>query len=75
MDAYPGAMPVGAEGEERKRTLRATFDRINAEDRGIIEAIQANAASRLAVSGRLSPKENCIWELQRHLARRMVDAA
>lgn len=75
VDAYPGAMPEGEAGEERMRTLRATFDKINNEDRGIIEAIQANAASRLAVSGRLSPKENCIWEFQRYLARQMLEAS
>ncbi len=74
VDAYPGAMPEGEAGEERKRKLRATFDRINNEDRGIIEAIQSNATSRHAVSGRLSPKENCIWEFQRYLARQMLEA-
>jgi phenylpropionate dioxygenase-like ring-hydroxylating dioxygenase large terminal subunit len=75
VDAYPGAMPEGEEGEARKRTMRATFDRINLEDRAIIEAIQACAASRHAVSGRLSPKESCIWEFQKFLARSLAQAA
>ena len=75
VDAYPDSIPDGDEGEERRRTLRSTFDRINAEDRIIIEQIQANASASLAVPGRLSPKENCIWEFQRYLARRLIDAA
>jgi hypothetical protein len=75
VDAYPGAMPGGDEGEARRRSMRTTFDRINSEDRGIIEGIQASAASRHAVSGRLSPKENCIWEFQRYLARALAPAA
>ena len=73
VDAYPGSMPAGEAGEMRKRELRASFDKINAEDRVVISALQANAASRYAISGRLSPKENCIWEFQRYLARQLLD--
>ncbi len=51
---------------------RASFDKINGEDRGIISALQANASSRYAMPGRLSPKENCIWEFQRYLARQLA---
>ena len=65
-------MPEGEAGEERKRVLRASFDKINGEDRGIISTLQANASSRYAMPGRLSPKENCIWEFQRYLARQLA---
>ncbi|MFO1172893.1 MAG: aromatic ring-hydroxylating dioxygenase subunit alpha [Hyphomicrobiaceae bacterium] len=74
VDAYPGAMPEGEEGEARKRQMRVRFDKINGEDREIISRLQSNAASRYAVPGRLSPKENCIWEFQRYLAREMLPA-
>lgn len=72
VDAYPGAMPEGDAGETRKRELKTSFDKINAEDREVISELQANAGSRYAVPGRLSPKENCIWEFQRYLARQML---
>jgi hypothetical protein len=65
-------MPDGEAGEVRKRQIRATFDKVNAEDREVIAGLQRNASSRYAVSGRLSPKENCIWEFQRYLARQLL---
>jgi phenylpropionate dioxygenase-like ring-hydroxylating dioxygenase large terminal subunit len=71
VDAYPGSMPEGVEGEARKQQLRVAFDKINAEDREVIAGIQHNASSRFAVPGRLSPKEGCIWEFQRYLARQL----
>ena len=71
LDIFPGALPEGAEGEKRTAELRAAFERINDEDKGILREVRRNAASRHAAPGPLSPKERSIWEFQRYLAGRL----
>ena len=52
--------------------LKASFHAINDEDKPITAAIARNAAALSAQPGRLSPKEQTIWEFQRYLARMLV---
>ena len=73
MDAYPGLVTPGPDGDAHARQLKAAFDRINAEDRDIVESLGRNAAAMHAAPGRLSPLERAMWELQRYLARRLCD--
>ena len=73
VDARPGAIPKGTEGEERIAEMRAAFEAINAEDKGVIAGVRRNAASRFAAAGPLSPLESTIWEFQRYLAGRLCD--
>jgi len=75
MDAYPGLVADGPDGDAHARQLKEAFDRINAEDRGIVESLRRNAASVHAVAGRLSPLERAMWEFQRYLARRLCATA
>lgn len=69
LDAYPGSIPEGEEGDKRIADLRVAFDKINAEDKGIVQDIRRNAASQHANPGALSPKERCLWDFQKYLAR------
>ena len=71
LDIFPGALPEGAEGEKRTAELRAAFERINDEDKGILREVRRNAASRHAAPGPLSPKERSVWEFQCYLAGRL----
>ncbi len=71
VDVHPASFPDGEDGEARKRELRASFDRINDEDKPIVAAVRRNAAARFAASGPLAPKERTLWEFQRYLARRL----
>jgi choline monooxygenase len=73
VDVYPGSFPEGEEGVRRKEQLRASFDRINNEDKGIIANIARNAAALHAEPGRMSPKELSIVDFQRYLARMLCD--
>ncbi len=75
VDVYPGSIPGGKAGEERVAELRAAFEKINGEDKGIVESIRRNAGSRHAAAGPLSPKERCLWHFQRYLARMLRDPA
>ena len=75
MDAYPGLVADGPDGNAHAGQLKEAFDRINAEDRGIVESLRRNAASVHAVAGRLSPLERAMWEFQRYLARRLCATA
>ena len=72
VDVHPDAMPQGAEFDERVDELKASFHAINDEDKPITAAIARNAAALSAQPGRLSPKEQTIWEFQRYLARMLV---
>jgi len=72
VDVHPDAMPVGAAREERIDALKASFNAINAEDKPITSAIAKNAKALAAEPGRLSPKENTIWDFQRYLARMLT---
>ncbi|MEX2649977.1 MAG: SRPBCC family protein [Alphaproteobacteria bacterium] len=47
------------------------FDRVNTEDRGVVEALYANAAAPLARSGRLSWLERELNDFARYLAREL----
>lgn len=47
------------------------FDRVNAEDRGVVEMLYANAAAPLARSGRLSWLERELNDFARYLARKL----
>ncbi len=69
VDVYPGSIPGGKAGEERVAELRVAFDKINSEDKGIVESIRRNAESRHAAAGPLAPKERCLWHFQKYLAR------
>ncbi len=71
VDVFPGTIPAGEEGEQRKQELRASFERINEEDRGVVEQIQRNVRSPFAEPGPIAPKERSLWEFQRYLARRL----
>ena len=71
MDAFPGLVADGEEGEARARSLKERFDLINAEDRGIVESLRVGAASVNAAPGRLSPLERAMWDFQRYLAARL----
>jgi phenylpropionate dioxygenase-like ring-hydroxylating dioxygenase large terminal subunit len=73
VDVYPGSFPEGEEGKRRKQQLRASFDHINDEDKGIIAGIYQNAGALAAEPGRLSPKEGSIVDFQRYLARMLCD--
>ncbi len=73
VDAFPGSLPEEDAGKGRCEELRQTFELINAEDKSIIAAVRRNAHSRFATAGRLSPKEQTIWEFQRYLAARLCD--
>ncbi len=61
-DAGPAREAVRAE-------IKAAFDRINLEDRAIVESIARSLASGRAAPGPLGEKERTIWEFQRFLAR------
>lgn len=50
------------------------FDRVNEEDRGVVEAIYANTAAPLAQSGRLSWLEREIHDFTGYLARTLAGA-
>ena len=68
--------PGDEEGREAMRAdIRATFDRINLEDRAIVESIARSLKSGRAAQGRLGEKERTIWEFQRFLARALGPAA
>ncbi len=71
VDVFPGTIPKGEEGEKRKQELRASFERINEEDRGVVEQIQCNVRSPYAEPGPIAPKERSLWEFQKYLARRL----
>lgn len=71
VDVFPDSFPEGEEGERRAAELRASFERINDEDKPIVSAIARNARALAAAPGRLSPKEATLWEFQRYLARRL----
>jgi len=73
VDVHPNAMPQGAEREKRIEALKASFNAINAEDKPITTAIAQNAKALAAEPGRLSPKENTIWEFQRYLANMLSE--
>ena len=66
------AMPQGEEFVTRVDELKASFHAINEEDKPITCAIAHNAAALSAQPGRLSPKEQTIWEFQRYLARMLT---
>jgi len=74
VDVHPDAMPQGAERKRRTDELKKSFHAINDEDKPITSAIACNASALAARPGRLSPKENTIWEFQRYLARRLTAA-
>ena len=71
VDVYPDAFPESEERARRASELRASFERINDEDKPIVAAVTRNARAAKAAPGRLSPKERTIWEFQRYLARRL----
>lgn len=73
LDAFPGTIKAGAAGERRIADLITAFERINNEDKGIVEDIRRNAVSAHATPGPLSPKERCLWEFHRYLARMLAD--
>ena len=68
LSVYPGAVK-DEERDEQIIKLKAAFDAINAEDRGIIESVYRNAGANLAASGRLQDMELCVWEFGRYIAR------
>jgi phenylpropionate dioxygenase-like ring-hydroxylating dioxygenase large terminal subunit len=68
----PFPAPATPEGDAYRAAITAGTDAINAEDRRIVETVQAGAASRCAEAGRLSPLERPLWEFQRWLAARLV---
>ena len=74
VDVHPNAMPQGDAFNERVGTLKASFHVINDEDKPITAAIARNAHALAAEPGRLSPKEQTIWEFQRYLARMLAGA-
>lgn len=51
---------------------KATFDRINAEDRGALEALRRSLDSPMARPGRLSFLERFTYDLNRYLCRRLA---
>ncbi len=70
VSVYPGAVPdEGRDAHAAK--AKAALDKVNSEDRGIIENIYRGASSNLASSGRLSPKERCLWEFKQYYAQRL----
>ena len=73
VDVHPDAMPEGRKRTERIEALKASFHAINAEDKPITAAIARNAKAISAEPGRLSPKENTIWDFQRYLANRLTE--
>lgn len=72
VDVHPDAMPEGDAFAKRVETLKESFHAINDEDKPITAAIARNAAALAAEPGRLSPKEQTIWEFQRYLAERLT---
>ena len=52
--------------------LAAFFNRVNNEDRDIVEGVYLGARSGLAVPGRLSWLEREIHDFQKYLAARLV---
>lgn len=73
VDIHPDAMPDGVERGRRVEALKASFHAINDEDKPIVAAIAQNAKALAAEPGRLSPKENTIWDFQRYLARLLTE--
>ena len=63
----------GADGQFSD--LLKFFDKVNAEDRVVVEGIFVGAQSGFAESGPLSWLEREIHDFQRYLARRMADGA
>jgi phenylpropionate dioxygenase-like ring-hydroxylating dioxygenase large terminal subunit len=57
------------------RDMLAFFDRVNEEDRGVVEAIYRNAAAPLASPGPLSWLEHELGDLAAYLARRLGAAS
>lgn len=71
VDVFPEFLPEGEDAEIRIAELKKSFRAINDEDKPVVAAIARNARALAAEPGRLSPKENTIWDFQRYLARRL----
>lgn len=70
-----GRIPEGAAGEEEREAIRRYMDKVNGEDKDIVEGIYRSSKSRTAPRSELvmPNMEQCIAEFQRYLARRLVD--
>ena len=64
-----------ADREKAAAETTAFFDRVNAEDRAIVEAVYANSQAPLAKGGRLSWLEHELTDFARYLAARLGGAA
>ena len=65
---------VATRGGDREAVARESWayvERLNSEDKTIVANVYAGLAGRHAVSGRLSPLEQPIWEFIRYLAARL----
>ncbi|MEM7225960.1 MAG: SRPBCC family protein [Pseudomonadota bacterium] len=70
----PEAMPEDDRREAEIAELRAFFDKVNEEDRILVEAVFENAKAPLSSAGPLSWMEREIHDFNRYLARRLADA-
>ena len=69
VDVHPDAMPDGADREQRVAALKASFQKINDEDKPMIAAVARNAKALAAEPGRLSHMEYTLLDFQRYLSR------
>ena len=68
----PEAMPDGANREAEIAELSAFFDKVNEEDRDLVEAIFENSKAPLSQAGPLSWMEREIHDFHGYLARRLT---
>jgi phenylpropionate dioxygenase-like ring-hydroxylating dioxygenase large terminal subunit len=68
----PEVMATLADGETFVRDTIAFFDKVNAEDKGVVEGIYQGAKAPLSKPGRLSWMEREIHDFMGYLARRLA---
>jgi len=72
--APTGRIPDGAEGDAERKAIIRYMDKVNSEDKEIVEAIYRSTKSRYASRSKLvmPDMEQCIAEFQRYLANRLI---
>lgn len=74
IDIFPGAIPPGLDEESFRDDMRRITERVNDEDRWMLEKMFRNAGSSHVETSRITSMERTTWEFQRYLVR-MVDSS
>lgn len=73
--ALPWKLPDGAQGDRIREQIAEFGERINGEDRGVLEAVHAGSASRSFRNSRMSYLEVPVFEFHQYLRRNLPAAA